>query len=100
MKNLDGGTTKHDDSSRPKTKAPPPSPGDEGYAEEGSTNEATEPVTKNETTTDVGVTVTNTIDTTSKAPNFHRPGGETRKPIGSLPNDLAEIEMCALACFD
>ena len=41
-----------------------------------------------------GVTNTNT---NPKAPNFHRPGGETRKPIGSLPNDLAEIEMCALA---
>ena len=71
-----GRATKQDDSSRPKTKMPPLSPGHKGQAAEGNTNlrrnKATEPIAEKETITDLAVTVTNAIDATPKALNPHR----------------------------
>ena len=68
-----GRAAKHDDYGRPKS--PPPSPVHKGQAGEGSTNlrrnKATEPIAEKETTTDLAVTVTKTINATPNAPNPH-----------------------------
>ena len=52
-----------------------------------------EPIAEKETTTELAVTITNAID--APKPYHQDLGGETRKPLGSQPNDLAEIETCA-----